>query len=617
MSSAKINLRTSTEGIKKTYSAFNRINGEHPLKTAVSNIYVGYSAFHRPEGELAYFNFELAKDMGLISQDHSHKMNPALSKEILQTFSLQIINEYDVLHKTRINPDLICENQYMATRYLQLQHPNKQGKTSGDGRSIWNGHFKGRRGHWDISSCGTGATRLSPASAIQKTFFKTGGKNLSYGCGKADFSEGLIAAIFSDILYKNGHNTERTLAVIRYKNGTAVNVRAKQNLLRPAHFFGYMKRGDYDSLKNLVDYHIDRESEVNVDLKNISAKNKYQQFIQTVTSDFARSTARFESEYIFCWIDWDGDNILMDGGIIDYGTIRQFGLFHHEYRYDDVDKMSTNITEQKNKARNTIQAFAQIVDYLTTKKKKALKDFSSAPILKQFDAIYEQELMRNLLKKIGYTKKQQAILLEDNDAYESLLAFNKKFHFFEKAVAQRKMYKVPDGITRDAIFCMRDFLREFPVQLQLKNKVYTANEFVELVASNYSSQRDRSVYNKKTTLIEEMQLSYVEMMGHCYRLTGLSKTNLLEQLVNRSAIINRYDKLTGNAVIHIAHKILKSRSKMTFNEMQTLISNLIADHIYDPDYKNKYAEENGRKTQVIKSLIKWSTKAINDHRAGI
>jgi len=26
----------------------------------------------------------------------------------------------------------------MATRYLETQHHNKQGKTSGDGRSIWN-----------------------------------------------------------------------------------------------------------------------------------------------------------------------------------------------------------------------------------------------------------------------------------------------------------------------------------------------------------------------------------------------------------------------------------------------------------------------------------------------
>ena len=50
----------------------------------------------------------------------------------------------------------------MATRYLQLQHEIRQGKTSGDGRSIWNGYLKTKTLTFDISSRGTGATILVP-----------------------------------------------------------------------------------------------------------------------------------------------------------------------------------------------------------------------------------------------------------------------------------------------------------------------------------------------------------------------------------------------------------------------------------------------------------------------
>ena len=56
----------------------------------------------------------------------------------------------------------------MATRYLQTQHHNKQGKTSGDGRSIWNGYVKSENLIFDISSRGTGATILSPGAQNAK-----------------------------------------------------------------------------------------------------------------------------------------------------------------------------------------------------------------------------------------------------------------------------------------------------------------------------------------------------------------------------------------------------------------------------------------------------------------
>jgi transcriptional regulator with XRE-family HTH domain len=48
-------------------------------------------------------------------------------------------------------------------------------------------------------------------------------------------------------------------------------------------------------------------------------------------------------------------------GIIDYGSVRQFGIRHDKYRYDDVERFSTNLNEQKNKARLIVQVFAQLV----------------------------------------------------------------------------------------------------------------------------------------------------------------------------------------------------------------------------------------------------------------
>lgn len=284
------------------YSGFARIDGTHPYRMAMPNGFVDYAARTRSGGKVFYFNFRLAKEMGLIAQNHPEALNKELSKAILDAFSLEIINEYDVLHKRRFPTNTLKPNRYMATRYLQCQHPDKRGNTSGDGRSIWNGYFKAKRGTWDISSCGTGATSLSPATAIEGKFFKTGDKNVSYGGGRADLADGISAALMSDIFHWNNIPTERTLAVISYKDGSAINVRAYQNLLRPAHLFRYLKQGNYAELKSGVDYYIDRQVGNGLWEKQAEGDGKYPYFLQKVAYDFAKVAALFESEYIFCWM---------------------------------------------------------------------------------------------------------------------------------------------------------------------------------------------------------------------------------------------------------------------------------------------------------------------------
>ena len=60
--------------------------------------------------------------------------------------------------------------------------------------------------------------------------------------------------------------------------------------------------------------------------------------LRLLSKDFAEFAAKLEMDYIFAWLDWDGDNVLADAGIIDYGSVRQFGLRHDQYRYDDVER---------------------------------------------------------------------------------------------------------------------------------------------------------------------------------------------------------------------------------------------------------------------------------------
>src|SRR5688500_16222469 len=148
------------------YEGFEQLDGSHPWRKVSPDGYVDYRARIRTGGSVVYFNFDLAREMRLIPANHADRVTPALEKVILETFSLQIINEYDVAAGEPIEPKLIKPGMYMATRYLQAQHKDKRGLTSGDGRAIWIGHLKAGRVTYDVSARGTGATCLSPGAQI-------------------------------------------------------------------------------------------------------------------------------------------------------------------------------------------------------------------------------------------------------------------------------------------------------------------------------------------------------------------------------------------------------------------------------------------------------------------
>lgn len=579
----------------RTYPQFKKIDGSHDFREAVANGYVDYPARIRPNGKVFYFNFELARKMGLISKNHPVDLNPGLCKAILNTFSLVIINEYDELHNIKFPKKDSKPGKYMATRYLQLQHPDKRGLNSGDGRSIWNGLFKSGNGAWDISSCGTGATRLSPATSIEKKFFKTGSRNISYGCGRSELIESVSAAVMSEIFYYNEIRTERTLAIIDYGDGTSVDVRAYRSLLRPAHFFYHVKQGNYNGLKGSVDYYIARQIESKVWPKKQSDRNKYEYFLEKITEDFATVAAQFESEYIFCWLDWDGDNILNDGGIIDYGSVREFGLFHREYRYDDVERMSTTITEQKNKAKYIVQTFAQISDFIITGKKKRIETYKNHKCIKAFDEVFERVKDKALLHKIGFNKEISSALLKNKQAANELRKFRKIFSYFEAANSVKGKYNISDGVTCDAIFCMRDILRELPVLVRDNEFPVDQKRFVEILKSNYATKKDIQIYNGRPVKINEFQKRYIGLIGRAIKLSKASPDDVLNEIIQRSSIINRYDRITGDAVISVAKKMIRNRNSIPVNERHKLLADFVAEQIVCPEY----FEKNGKSRKKI------------------
>lgn len=562
------------------YAKFEQIDGAHPWQEAMENQVVLYPVRELNRGKVTYFNYRLAKEMGLIPNPHPNKMNKELEKKILKTFSIQIINEFEQQQNIKYDPTIVKKNMYMATRYLQLQHDSRSGKTSGDGRSIWNGavHHNGRT--WDISSRGTGVTCLAPGAVQANKPLETGNEDFGYSCGQMEIDELYSTAISSEIFHHNKIPTERVLAIIDLGKGLAIGVRAAPNLIRPAHLFLFLKQNDLKSLKAGVNYFIERQIK-NKEWTIVPGKNKYDQFMEYIVESFAKFMSRLDVDYIFAWLDWDGDNILANAGIIDYGSIRQFGVRHDQYRYDDVERFSTTLSEQKIKARQLVQTFAQIVEFIKTGKKTTITDYKECAFVKKFDKRFVYHFQKHRLYNIGFQKNDIISLLDNN--FELTLKFESVFKYFESMKTLRKAEKVADGINRAAILNMRDLLRQLPKLLIDSNLTpIDPKKLFEIMISSNASTRDSVFKENYAVKLLEFQQIYLELVE---QVRGKrSPLRVIKEIENRSKVINRADRATGNAIITIVEKIISNiKGGFPIENVQELIEGYVESQLLVPE----------------------------------
>lgn len=527
------------------YDEFNLLDGFHPYQNLGSDYFVLYEVVQLNKGNVLYFNFNLAKEIGLVPNYHPEKMNPRLHKKIIDTFSIQIINEYDQLTKKRFSKEAIKPKKYMATRYLQLQHKNKKGKTSGDGRSIWNGQIKTSLTTWDISSRGTGVTCLSPGAAQSNKPLQTGNDQIGYGCGQAELDELISCALMSEVVHNMGIYTERTLAVIDLGNGVGIGVRAAQSLLRPAHGFLFLKQNKLPQLTGFFNFHLG-----NLGLP-INSKS-YDVFLNNYVLKMASFAAKLEEHYLFVWLDWDGDNVLLEPGIIDYGSVRHFGSCHDQYRYDDVDRFSTNLMEQKKKAQLLVQSMIQAIDYVKSGKKKPFSDYKTHPLIDTFKKHFKRIKFQTLCAKMGFSNNQTKKILNSPKNRAVFFKFYKSYYFWETLKFQNKMTDVADGINKEPLANLRGFLRDFPT-FMLNNKYYTLDDFITSTWVQGAPKKSLQLYKKNFREFNNLISNYQKLWKNLKINTAAKQA----EVANRSLRWNPENFMSGNGLIHIVDSILK------------------------------------------------------------
>jgi len=596
--------------------SFARLNGEHRFKKTNPGAYVEYGARKRRGGKVFYFNFDLAREMGLLPPKKNERdpdvLTPELCAVLLDTFSIVIINEWDLKKKIQFKDTEIKPGKYMATRYLQLQHPSRVGKTSGDGRGIWNGEITHRGVTWDVMSSGTGATCLSPATAISGKFFRSGDPRVCYGNGYNSLDDGLAAALMSELFHREGISTERTLVLISFPGGSSINVRAGKNLLRPSHLFWHLKQGNKESLQRAVDYCLSREQRNGALVLSKGSATPYPQtltqFMKKVATDFARAAARYRSDYVFCWMDWDGDNILCDGGIIDYGSIRRFGGFHAGYRYDDGDRYSTRLGEQKAHARYIVQTFAQMEDFLLSGSKKPIHRFKNSGIARLFDSVFESELQRHFLYKLGLSPAQLKHWTESSRR-ESQLASNffRAFSLLEKKQSQRGLETVSDGEATHALFIMSRFIRDYSALWDGSPSPLGHEKLTQHCKSEFATRSDLKNRDWLRKQWGELEKTFQQFAQVTAAQNGESLRSILRGWRMRASIRNAPVQVTGNGILAVMEVFLKGAHSQAQKDI-TAFFEAVARH---------ETQKNKKQPSGVPKRVSGALKALEKYEEGL
>jgi hypothetical protein len=332
-----------------------------------------------------------------------------------------------------------------------------------------------------------------------------------------------------------------------------------------------------------------------------------------VARSFARAAATFESEYVFCWLEWDGDNVLMDGGVLDYGSVRQFGLYHREYRYDDGPRFSTTIPEQRRKARYIVQTFAQIRDALSSGHKLPLGSYRRDAAVRRFDHEFDAHRLRLLLRNVGFAPPLVASLLAA--ARPLAERFRREHRYFERASSRRRIV-VTDGITRNAVYSTRDLLRELPARYLRDARPLPTKEFLAIAASTYASRRHRRATTAVTRRAAAFQRAYLALIRAAARLAGSTPRDVLREVADRSAVINRFARITGDASIDVAARLSRTRRRLDPDAIYSVIRALVEAHASVPERLGRRPETPPR-SPAARRAVEALLLAIAGNRHGL
>src|SRR5207247_1029867 len=140
-----------------------------------------------------------------------------------------------------------------------------------------------------------------------------------------------------------------------------------------------------------------------------------------------------------------------------------------------------------------------------------------------------------ILWRLGFTPEQIEVLRRRGRS--EIGDLRRALSFFEEAKVARGMEKLPDGITHQPVFLIRNLLRELPAYyLNECNADFAAmmpaDQFCRTMAASYASRRDLKLTAARIARAKNFQQCYKRLIA-----VAGDYEQVLRQIVDRCAVI--------------------------------------------------------------------------------
>ena len=100
--------------------------------------------------------------------------------------------------------------------------------------------------------------------------------------------------------------------------------------------------------------------------------------------------------------------------------------------------------------------------------------------------------------------------------------------------------------------------------------------------------------------------------------TRKSTKHILRGMRDRSAIINRYDRVTGDAIVKAAETLVLNFQNLSVNDLQQTMEDFVDAHVLMPNYKRRTNAANARTSRHARNRIfDTMIKIVRTHRDGL
>jgi hypothetical protein len=251
--------------------------------------------------------------------------------------------------------------------------------------------------------------------------------------------------------------------------------------------------------------------------------------------------------------------------------------------------MSTSIPEQRRKARQIVQRFVQIRELLLTGEAPRLDSLRDDPVLALFDREFETHRRRLFARQLGL---DEDAIGEIVDAAPACLEALRKLHRrLEKKRSSRGRHRVADGLSSDAVYCMRDVLRELPARLLEQSSEagagrdggattrrddgvparLDADTFYAIALSDYASRKDRRLTPYRRRLANDYQRAYLDVVRWLDGRGHGSVAALLAGIAPRAEARNPYARMTGDGLTHATTRLARASRRLAPEECARLV----------------------------------------------